>query len=88
MRAEAEFNSGWAEATLLSSHLFFGGRRLSIKALVRLPRGPFVGVYDPFGECRFSWLEDSLVYNVLPGFELFDKPFAFIAFSPFCQERR
>ena len=55
---------------------------------VQGPSGPFVGFYDPFGECRFSWLNVSLVYNVLPGLELLDKPFAFIASSPFCQERR
>jgi hypothetical protein len=31
---------------------------------------PFVGLYDSFGECRFSLLEVSLGYNVLPALEI------------------
>ena len=50
--------------------------------------GPFVGLNDPFVECRFSQVEVSLGYNVLPGLELLNKPIVFIASSPFCQERR
>jgi hypothetical protein len=30
----------------------------------------FCAQCNPFGECRFSWLEVSLGYNVLPGSEL------------------
>jgi hypothetical protein len=30
----------------------------------------FVGLYDPFGECRFSRAEVSLVYDVLPAVEI------------------
>jgi hypothetical protein len=69
--------------------------QLSRKAKGHVPKrnlarvcGPFVGLNDPFVECRFSLVEVSLGYNVLPGLELLAKPTVFIALSPFCQERR
>lgn len=33
--------------------------------------GPFVGLYDSFVECCFSFLEVNLGYNVLPAREIF-----------------
>jgi hypothetical protein len=37
--------------------------------------GSFVELYDPFGECRFSLVEVSLVYDVLPAVEIFASRF-------------
>jgi hypothetical protein len=44
--------------------------------------GPFGGLDDPFGECRFSWVNVSLGYDVLPGPEVHCKPFRFNGSSP------
>jgi hypothetical protein len=50
--------------------------------------GSFVGLYDPFGECRFSRAEVSLVYDVLPAVEIFASFLFSMAPLPFCGARR
>lgn len=44
--------------------------------------GPFVGLNDSFVECRFSLLEVSLGYDVLPSVNFIAKPFRFNDSSP------
>jgi hypothetical protein len=58
------------------------GGRLRFESNVNWLGGPFVGLYDPFGECRFSVLEVSLDYDVLPGLEVHCKPLIFNDPSP------
>ena len=50
--------------------------------------GPFGGLHDPFGECRFSWVNVSLGYDVLPGSKSTASLFVSMVPLPFCQARR
>jgi hypothetical protein len=63
----------WGGAAFSVSSQFSSGSVMELRG----PGGPFVGLYDSFGECRFSRPDGSLGYNVLPGLEIYCKPLIF-----------
>ncbi len=50
--------------------------------------GLWVWEYDPFGECRFSWVNVSLDYDVLSASESTASLFVSMVPLPFCEACR